>query len=223
MSEALCFDVYGSTHDQHSTPVRRLQSVTGVSRAVAEQISRLWADEQLRASFEVTLMDDYRTWWTLAEQALSYALATHGLEVTDDERTRILDGYRHLEPYEDWAPFERLAESHDLYILSDGNPRMLETLAANTGFDAHLDGVVSADAVEAFKPHPAVYTQMADHVDGGVDDCTMVATHHFDLVGAKQAGMDVAHVNRFGEPTERLGETPDLVVDSYAGLADELC
>lgn len=223
MPEALCFDVYGSTHDQHSTPVRRIRDVTGVAEPVAEDVSQRWAAEQLRYSFEVTMMDEYETWWSLAEQALEFSLAYHGLEVTGDEQETILEAYRHLDPYEDWRPFERLAAEHDLYILSDGNPEMLETLARNTGLEEYLSGVVSAHAVRAYKPRPEVYEQLDRHVDGGLSACGMVATHQFDVAGAMNAGMDGLFVNRFGEPTSRLGFEPDHIVGSYAELADALC
>lgn len=222
MPEALCFDVYGSTHDQHSTPVRRIREATGVAEPVAERVSRHWALEQLRYSFELTMMGEYRTWWTLAEYALEHALAYHGLEVTPDEQATVLEAYQHLDPYEDWRPFERLAAEHDLYILSDGNPEMLETLARNTGFDAYLSGIVSAHGVRAYKPRSEVYEQMADVVDGGLSDCGMVATHHFDVAGAMNAGMEGVFVNRFGAPTDRLGIEPNRVVGSYAELAETL-
>jgi 2-haloacid dehalogenase len=38
--EVLCFDVYGSTHDQHSI-VETLAAVSDVSLAVAEKMSEL--------------------------------------------------------------------------------------------------------------------------------------------------------------------------------------
>lgn len=223
MPEALCFDVYGSTHDQHSSPVRRLVEVAGVAEPVARRVSRHWADQQLRYSYEVTMTDRYRTWWSLADAALEHALDYHGIALTEGERETVLAAYRHLEPYEDWTPFERLGERFALYVLSDGNPEMLETLAANTGFDEHLDGIVSAHAVRAYKPRAEVYTQMDEHVPGGVGDCSMVATHRFDVAGAMAVGMEGTFVNRFGEPTERLGVEPDRTVGSYAELADELC
>lgn len=223
MPEALCFDVYGSTHDQHSTPVQRLQAITGVARPVAERVSQCWASEQLRYSFEITMMDRYQTWWSLADQALEYALAYHGLEVAESERESILTAYEHLQPYEDLEPFERLSDRYDLYVLSDGTPEMLETLASNTGLAEHLNGIVSAHAVEAYKPRPEVYEQLASVVAGDLTDCEMVATHHFDVAGAMQVGMMGTYLNRFGEPTRRLGCEPDRVVDSYAELAARRC
>lgn len=223
MPDVLCFDVFGSTHDQHSTPVRRLMEVAGVSQSVAQQVSHLWADEQLRYSFELTMMDRYETWWSLADSALTFALDSYGLDVTDEDHERILEAYNYLEPYESWAPFEQLSERYDLYILSDGNPDMLESVAQNTGFDEYLSGIVSAHAVRGYKPRPEVYQQMESIVDGDLAACELVATHQFDVAGAMNAGMDGTFVNRFGEPPGRLGFTPTRTVNSYSELAEILC
>lgn len=222
MSEVLCFDVYGSVHDQHSI-VDALQDVTGLPQSVAREMSEMWVDHQISYSLEVTLMGEYETWWELTTEALDYVLAYHGVEATDAERQQLMDAYAHLEPYEDWAPFERLrAAGHELYILSDGNPEMLQNLADNTGFSDYLDGIVSVDEIQKYKPHPDVYRNIENFADRSVKECTMVATHTFDVAGAQAAGMKTALVNRFNVPPTRLGHTPDLVVDSYAALADEL-
>lgn len=222
MSEVLCFDVYGSTHNQHSV-VDTLVEVTGLSAPVARELSELWVDLQISYSMEVTLIGEYVSWWELTVESLEYALAYYGLELTEAERQRVMDAYEQLEPYEDLDHFGTLRDAgHELYVLSDGNLEMLETLAANTGFDEYLDGIVSVDDVEVFKPHPAVYENIENYVDRSVEECTMVATHTFDVAGAKAAGMNTILVNRFDVPPTRLGRTPDLVVDSYAELASEL-
>lgn len=222
MSEVLCFDIYGSVHNQHSI-TDTLQEVTGLPTPVVQEMSEMWVDHQISYSLEVTLMGEYRTWWDLTVEALDYVLEYYGVEVTADERDRIMAAYEHLEPYEDWDEFARLRDAgHELYVLSDGNPEMLETLADNTGFSRYLDGIVSVDDVEKYKPHPDVYRNVENYVDRPVEECTMVATHTFDVAGAQSAGMKTALVNRFGVPPTRLGYVPDLEVESYAELAAEL-
>jgi 2-haloacid dehalogenase len=99
---------------------------------------------------------------------------------------------------------------------------MLATLAENSGFDAVLDGTVSVEAVGKFKPTPEVYRNVENYVDRPAEECTMVATHTFDVAGAKHAGLDGVLVNRHRVPPHRLGFEPDLVVPTYAALADEL-
>jgi 2-haloacid dehalogenase len=224
MTEALCFDVYGSTHDQHSAPViRALEDEAGVPTPVAEEMAEMWVEHELRYSLEVTLMDAYDTWWSLTEAALEYVLDYYGVDATDDVVAEVMGAYEHLEPHESWDALERLRDAgYGLYVLSDGDPGMLETLVANTGMDAHLDGVVSVHEVGAFKPAPEVYTNVLDHVDCDIGDCTMVATHLFDLAGAANAGMRTAFVDRYNVPGRRLDFEPDLTVPTYERLADEL-
>lgn len=222
MSETLCFDVYGSVHNQHSI-VNKLQEVTGVSQPVARDMSEMWVDHQISYSLEVTLMDEYQTWWDLTVHALNYVLEYYSIEVTEAERDQIMEAYEHLEPYEDWDEFAKLREAgHELYILSDGNPEMLQTLADNTGFSQYLDGIVSVHDEQKYKPHPDVYKNIENYAGKPVEDCTMVATHTFDVAGAQAAGMKTALVNRFNVPPTRLGHTPDLEVESYAELAEVL-
>lgn len=224
MGEVLCFDVYGSTHDQYSAPVvDALVAATGVSTPVADGIARAWIQRELRYTFEVTLMDAYETAWNLTEAALSYTLEYYGLEADQETVATVMAAYEHLEPFESWEPLERLqAAGQDLYVLSNGDPEMLETLAANTGMDEYLDGIVSAREAGAFKPSPEVYTNMESHVDRDIDECRMVATHLFDLAGAANAGMKTAFVDRHDVPARRLDFEPDLAVPTYEALADRL-
>lgn len=224
MGEVLCFDVYGSTHNQYSEPVLdALAAETGVSIPVADDIAREWIQRELRYTFEVTLMDAYDTAWNLTEAALSYTLESYGLDADEETTAAIMAAYEHLEPFESWDPLDRLqAAGHDLYILSNGDPEMLETLATNTGMDEHLDGIVSAQEVRAYKPSPEVYTNIQSHVDREIEECRMVATHLFDLAGAANAGMQTAFVDRYDVPARRLDFEPDLTVPTYEQLADEL-
>jgi 2-haloacid dehalogenase len=222
MSEVLCFDVYGSTHNQHSI-VDEIAAVTGLPTDLAADLSRLWVDHQIGYSMEVSLMGAYEDWYDLTVRSLRYALEYYGVEPTEEVVETLMAAYEHLEPYEDLSHFGRLQEAgHDLYILSDGTPEMLRTLAGNTGFDAYVDGIASVDEAGVYKPHPDAYRTIEDHVDRPLEECTMVATHTFDVAGASAAGMETALVNRFDVPPTRLGHEPGLVVDSYAELADEL-
>ncbi|KYH24056.1 putative HAD-hydrolase [Halalkalicoccus paucihalophilus] len=222
MTEVLCFDVYGSTHNQHSV-TDTLEAVTGLPSPIVQDMSEMWVEYQISYSMEVTLMRDYRSWWDLTTESLDYVLDYYGVNLTDTEYQRVMEAYKHLEPYEDLANFGQLRDAgHELYILSDGNQDMLTELAENTGFDEYLTGIVSVEDVEVFKPHPKAYENIENYTDRSLEDCTMVATHTFDVAGAQAAGMKTILVNRFNVPATRLSHTPDMVVDSYAELADHL-
>ncbi len=49
-----------------------------------------------------------------------------------------------------------------------------------------------------------------------------VASHAFDCIGAKAAGMRAGFVNRRGRPCEDTPYHPDLVVPDFTALAEAL-
>ena len=216
---AFCFDMYGTLCDTSSV-TDRLGEVLGVTTDLVASIDRLWRRKQLQYSYHRGQMEAYRPFWAVTGDALDYALDFHELSVDPDERERIMDAYNHLRPFE--GATEALAALRDAgnpcVVLSNGNPDMLETLAANAGLAAHLDDVLSADAVSTFKPAPEVYEHAATALDRDVGDCRLVSSNAWDVVGASNAGMGTAWVNRNREPMERLGEEADLELGSLAAL-----
>jgi 2-haloacid dehalogenase len=221
--EALCFDMYGTLCDTGSV-TDRLGQVLGVTDDLVRAIDRLWRRKQLQYSYHRGQMAAYRPFWTVTGDALDYALDFYDVATDPGDREQILEAYNHLDPFPGAVDaLARLGEAgYTRVILSNGNPEMLETLAANAGLASHLDDVVSADEVGTFKPAPAVYENAAARVDRDVGDCRLVSSNAWDVAGASNAGMATAWINRKREPPERLGERADLAVASLVALPDAL-
>jgi 2-haloacid dehalogenase len=218
----LCLDVYGTLCDP-TTVTDRLGRVLDLPADLAGSVSASWRRTQLRYSFLVALMDDYRPFRAVTAAALDRALALYALDPPAAARDRLVDGYDALDPFPEVVPaLERLGEDHTLAVLSNGDPESLARLAADAGLEAHLDAVYSADAVGTFKPSPAVYRHAADELGVDPGACTLVSSNAWDAAGAGAAGMKTAWVNRHREPFETVGPTPGLTVDSLAALADAL-
>jgi 2-haloacid dehalogenase len=169
-------------------------------------------------------MDDYEPFWEITSHALDYALAAYDLDPDAETRDRIRDAYNHLDPFPGATEaLTRLSEAgHDVVVLSNGNPTMLERLAENAGLAPHLDGVLSADAVRTFKPDPTVYEHAAGALDRPIDDCRLISSNAWDVAGAGNAGMATAWVNRARDPPESIGAAPDRIVTTLPAVADDL-
>jgi len=217
--EALCYDMYG-TLCETSSVTDRLGEVLGVTTDLVAAIDRLWRRKQLQYSYHRGQMDGYEPFWEVTADALEYALAFYEVETGEATRERILDAYEHLDPVPGaLAALEAFAEAdYTQVVLSNGNPEMLETLAANAGLRPSLDDVVSAHEVRTFKPAPAVYQNAAERLDRPIDHCCLVSSNAWDVAGAENAGMATAWVNRHREPPERLGERAGLEVSSLDAL-----
>lgn len=233
--EALCFDMYCTTHNTHSVK-DTLREKVDLPDKLLDQFMRTWRDSKIDFSRKVTLMDEdesedrenYVTWWTLMERAFDYATEYYELDISEAEREEVIDAYNHLEPYEpSWESFERMQDAgYDLYILSNGNYDMLRRLAENTGQMEHLDGLISGEDVRVFKPHPAIYKNALNSLECDLDEIMMTASHAWDCAAGANVGMKTAFINRRHMPIEPLGlenTNFDLEVRSFEELADTLC
>lgn len=221
--EALCFDMYGTLCDTSSVTATLSEQLDVTDRFVAE-IDLMWRQKQLQYSFQLNAMNEYVPFEEVTERALEYTLEFYDLDPDEDAHGRILDSYDELAPYPDAVEtVERLSEAgFTTAILSNGNPEMLEPLAAHAGLTPHLDDIVSADEVSAFKPTPAVYENAAERVGVPLDQCRLVSSNAWDVAGASNAGMMTGWVNRAREPPERVGGVASVQVRTLTELANSL-
>lgn len=223
MPTALCFDAFGTLFDTASVRDRlheRLDAPSGVVDAVVD----LWREKQLTYSYQLALMDAYRPFGSVTDDALDYALDYYGFDPRAIDVDAALASYEALAPFPDVEPaLDRLAEGdYRLAILSNGDPAMLDAVVEHAGLDGRFEAVISADEVGTYKPAPAVYERAAERLDEPIEDCWLVSANAWDAAGAAQAGLGVAWVNRTSDPPERVGGEPDRTAGSLTALVDEL-
>ena len=214
------------TFDSYST----LVDVDSVERALAdrvddpEPVSRLWRARSLEYTLVANHVDAYQPFYEMNRDALTYALAAHDADVSDEERDEILSTYHELDVFEDVRrSVERLHEAgYPCYVVSNGDPEMLDSMVEHADIGDLLDGVVSADEVERFKPDAELYEHAAERVGEPVEELAHVSALWLDVQGAQHAGMDGVWLNRDGGPWESFGPEPALEVDSIDAFVDEL-
>ena len=219
MPEAFCFDMYGTLFDTQSVAAAVREHIDAPDPVVADLVE-LWRRKQLQYSYQVALMEAYEPFWNVTEHALEYSLTFYKIDQDAVDTGAILQSYEHLSPYDDAVAALDALSDRDVHlsILSNGNPSMLETLAANAGLDGYFEAIISADEVSTFKPAPAVYQNAAARLGEAIEDCWLISSNAWDVAGAAQAGMSVAWVNRANEPQERIGGEPTETVDTLEAL-----
>src|ERR1043166_8600331 len=93
---AVLFDVYGTLLDVHSAIARAGKELG----PAADSISRLWRQKQLEYTWVWSLRGEYRSFRTLTETALDFALASHRVS-PGELRERLLRAYEQLDPFPD--------------------------------------------------------------------------------------------------------------------------
>ncbi|MFT4905244.1 MAG: 2-haloacid dehalogenase [Natronomonas sp.] len=214
----VCFDMYGTLCDT-GTAADKLADELAVSEALVAQLDTGWRTKQLQYSYQLGMMEEYRPFWQVTRDALDYTLSRFDLDPDQETRLRIMAGYEQLSPFPGAIDaLETLRDAgHEVAVLSNGNPAMLETLAEDAGLAPHLDAVISADEVETYKPAPVVYENTADELDADIGDCRLVSANSWDVAGAGSAGMETVWINRLRDPFERIGPEPGATVADLAG------
>lgn len=214
------------TFDSYSTIVDVASAVEALSGHVEDptRAADHWRAHSLMYTMVANEIDEYEPFYGMNRHAATNALELFGDgKVGEDTRDDVTSVYHDLHVFEDVrSGMERLAEAYDLYVVSNGNPEMLDTMVEKADIGDLLEDTVSADAVETFKPHPEIYRHAAGRTGTPIEKVAHVSAGWFDVHGSKAAGMQAVWVNRGGDPFVTYGPQPDLEVESFHGLADEL-
>lgn len=218
---AIGFDVYGTLVD----PLAMSEPLGAVAGKRAGEMAGLWRAKQLEYSFRRTLMGAYENFDVCTRDALRFAAASTGVELSEDDEQRLLGAYLDLQPYPDVVPgVERLQQAgHFVVAFSNGVEASLRELLDRAGVFEHLDGIVSVDGIGRFKPHPDVYHYLAEQLESPRDETWLVSSNYWDVLGARQAGLHAAWLRR--DPSaipDPWGIAPDLIVASIEEFARRL-
>ena len=214
------------TFDSYST----LVDVDAAEKALAgrvedpQPVSRLWRVRSLEYTFVANAVDAYQPFYEMNRDALQYALDAHGVDISTDERDEILAVYHELDVFDDVRDgIERLrASGYDCYVLSNGNPEMLDSMVEHADIGALIEDTISADEAETFKPAAEIYRHAAARTGTPITEIAHVTAGWFDVMGARHAGMQAVRVDRKSVPWEPFGPEPNLTVETLDELAASL-
>ncbi len=184
-------------------------------------LATLWRSKQLQYTLLRSMMHRYKDFWQVTQDALVYAAHPLGLHLDVDKRTRLMDAYSTLAAFPDVKPgLEQLkALGLRLAVLSNGEPKMLQSAARSAGIADLLDAVISVDEVKVFKPSPRVYELAATRLNTPKSNIGFVTSNNWDAHGAGSAGLTTFWIQRAAaEPAEELGYPAAHVVHLLTDL-----
>jgi putative hydrolase of the HAD superfamily len=125
-----------------------------------------------------------------------------------------------VELYQDSLPaLRRIAAQWPLASLTNGNADL-----ARVGIEAYFSHHICARDVGSAKPDPAIFKAAVARLGVAPAQVLHVGDDPaLDVVGAREAGLRTAWINRAGEPwPDALGAAPDLDLRDMGALADWL-
>jgi len=215
LRKTVVFDAYGTLID-----------IQAIDQALAQafgpkggEIGILWRQKQLEYSWLRTLMWRYASFEKITWDALRYASEHTGASWDDELGKNLLQKYNQLEVFPEVPEIlGSLKEQHRLAVLSNATEEMLQAVFQKNGIQRDLDFVLSADAIQQFKPAPPVYELAVRTMGVSKEEITFVSSNPWDATGAKSFGFHVIWVNRKNLPLEQMGQRPDSIISDLSEL-----
>lgn len=221
MSVALAFDIYGTLIDPHGV-VDELSKHVGDR---AQEFSNIWRDKQLEYTWRRALMQRYQNFPVCTRQALDYTDTLLQTGLDEPAKAALMQVYRVLPAYDDVpASLQALADADfRLFGFSNGVEEAVVGLLEHAGIDQYFAGVVSVDPLQTFKPDPQVYHHFIEAADTAPDNCWLVSSNGFDVIGAVSAGMKAAWLRRSQSVVyDPWGVEPTLVIHGLDELQQQI-
>lgn len=216
--QVIGFDVFGTLVD----PAGVAEAVRPHAGAATQAFITEWRRSQLEYAFRRAAMQRYAPFDEVTAAALANAATVTGIDIPDGDREGLVAAWTRLPAFPEAAAAidDLRASGHRCVAFSNGTPDGLDRLLRHNGLHAHLDDVLSVEAVGTYKPAPAVYRYLVERGGVGATATWLVSGNPWDIVGARAAGLRAAWVQRDPDRAyDPWGDRPELTVRELGELA----
>lgn len=147
------------------------------------------------------------------ELARAELVSTSGLG--GEQIDHILAGFAELPLQPDALPaFDLLAEARiPFYAFTHGSAQAVESALTKAGVRDRFSGVLSAEAIHAFKPPARVYHWACEQAGSRPEQTALVAVHSWDTHGAVRAGLIAGLATRLEGGVSPVMARPHVVAE----------
>ena len=174
----------------------------------------------LRDMFALAATGTFAPFQSVLSGCLDEVLAMHGLSASPEDKNAVLGMMKALPPHDDAkAAFQLLADAGiRVFALSNGAAATTKGLLAAAGLEGLVERVLSVEEVKLSKPRAEVYRHAIRAAGIAPGEMALIATHPWDLHGAKIAGLMTGYVAR-GVPYSPALQAPDLTGETLLDVA----
>lgn len=201
--------------------------------ALDPEFCRLFGDAQVRKDWfkqltelflTATVIDEYQNFETLSDAALQMMAKRYNVDLGAKDRADIQAASLTIPPFPDVRDgLEKLKDAgFTLALLTNSTLKSAEARLAHAGLRDYFKTVLSADAVECYKPAATAYQYAAKKLDVDLDDIRLVAAHGWDIAGAMKAGCKAAFIARPEKELNPKGSEPEITGPDLTSVAKKI-
>lgn len=185
----------------------------------------LWFSNMLFYSLVDTLLDDYHDFGKIALASFDM-LAKSKKVAYDDEAVMNAIKSINVSPIYDDVKESLVCLKKSGFKLAtftnSSNKAINEQLVSN-GIDSYIDEIISTEDIGYFKPHPHTYIRALEIMNVQKEDCMLIASHGWDIAGAKRVGLKTAFLHHDKYSLYPLSTEPNYQVRNLSELIKLIC
>ena len=187
-------------------------------------VLKYWFTKLLHTSAVTGILDEYKNFGELAAVVLENVFYESGKQLTTETKAEILGSFRQLPAYDDVAEALKILRQNNIRAIAVSNSslEMIKEQLTNAGIIDLFHAYYSVDSVQKYKPFKDIYQYAAQEENISPENIVMVATHDWDLFGAKKAGFKTAYIKRKKEIFNPHYLQPDINKTSLIELVQEV-
>lgn len=184
--------------------------------------TKAWRSKQFEYGFLRSITARHQDFFKVTGDALDYTAEAMKIKMSAEQREKLLAAYLTLKPWPDAVEALQKLKAAGLRIITIANfsKTMLESNARNAGIENLFDELLSTEVNGTYKPDPKAYALGMKHLKLKKDEIIFAAFGGWDAFGAKNFGYPTYWVNRFGQPSEKLGLQADDTSNDIKGLLE---
>ena len=215
--QAIAFDVLETLFD--TALVEQALTSAGLPPGGRE----IWLARTLRNGFALAASGAFKRFDEVARATLVGLFADREVEESEGQIDNIISCLRELPAHSDVGPaLSRVrAAGVPAVALSNGSTDATRELLGKAGLSTMLEGIVSIDDVQQWKPRPEVYWHVARLLGLPTSKVAVVAAHGWDVHGARRAGFTTGFVTR-NEGRVDAFDAPDVIGDDLVEVCESL-
>src|SRR5215210_1782224 len=216
--KVILLDVFGTLLDL-SQVERRVNLLMDSRRAYVK-----WFDLFMQYCFVDNCTDQFHDFLSIGKATMQMTAQLFDKTVNDNEINDILELFKHLPLKEGAQEGLSLLTDHGFRIVALTNwpEKTVFERMERTGLISYFEMVLSAELVKKYKPCADVYHWAANKVGTAQQEILLVSTHHWDIAGAANAGMQTAYIEGEKQMLYPLAPNPTFTSGNLEKLANRL-
>jgi 2-haloacid dehalogenase len=180
-----------------------------------------WFARTLRDAFALAVTNTYAEFRDIAAATLQALAREHGREPAQNALDDVLSGFGELDPHPEAVEAFATLRNAGVRVaaLSNGAAATTRKLLDRAGMAPLVDRVISVAEIRQWKPRRDIYLHAASVLGVPPAELALVATHAWDVHGAKCAGLIAGFVAR-GQPFPNTMANPDIFGQTLMEVAN---